>query len=344
MSAELKIQIKIPEVVQANENHSKVYEAVFKHVFEFIQSTGKLCPENIEEVSQAANNHAQAIFMAKMGMKDAADYKDTAKALNKALGLTSVEDQGTVQELLGKFTEAADKIEAYTKLVENNSASMLGIFKEIENKEAFIPYLQQIPQVLGGIETSPEANLRLDDRIERNTKISIALFKAIETTRAQDQKLIETNGDYHPQKEDLINNLRVALNHPDIGIQGLTDTEKLSLIKTIEEDFKTVEHAEAQSNKLVDFITNNKQWLIMFVPFIIGPLVKAFSVIPVLGKPLAGLASMLSSEKVLTPMLVALAARTSRGNTANAQDSPTTAKEPAPAKAVESSAKTSVAP
>ena len=290
-AAAVKLQITMPEAISENKPAQKLYEEAFQSVFNFIYSTGQVVNDNVAEASQAVNNHAQNIFMAKMGIDsiDGDTIGKSSKALQGALGLKGNSEE--YQEIISGFQNAADKVETYQSFIESPKAHLVGSFQEMEasKKAELLPYLQALPGALEALPTIIEdPKLNPLERLERSAKISRAVLTAVEAASVEVSSLKSLRPSYRGDG-GLAGKLKEALEAPEIGIEGLTQAEKINLTEIITEDFKSQETVKEASNELQDFIGKNGKWLMMLFPMVAGPLAKAFSYIPILGKPLNAL-------------------------------------------------------
>lgn len=294
MSTELKIEIKIPGLVTKITKGEELYKAAFQSVFEFIESTGKLTLENHEEVTTAANNHAQAIFMAKMGMKEGVSTNETRSTLYQLLGINgNPEKSGELDRLFG---DSADKIKTFKALVDSPEAILLQGFNSIpdSHKESLLPLIHMTAAILDQLPTAESKDLSLEAKIERNTKITEAVFEAIIKTRNDSTSLLNINPNYN-YSGDLINNLNAILNKEN-GVGALTNKEKVDLVNIIKEKFASTEKAEESHHQLQEFLQTYGKWLVMLFPVIAAPLANIFSYVPIIGTPLNALLGCVGSN------------------------------------------------
>jgi hypothetical protein len=325
------IQIKAPELIQGNETLKKLYREAFDSVFKLIKSTGKLdgkSPDDVTKIGEAVNNHAQAVFLAKMGI-DNIDLKTSSINLQEKLGLKgNAQNAKEYQPIISEFQKSADKIESFKSIIQDFDYDLIGRYNQAKDQKSTSALLQVTAKLIENIPEEGETKLDSQDalktHLERKEKISNVIFSAV----AEVQSIMKLN-----PKADAGAWLTAAIG-PGLekqGITSLTKQEKASILDVLNNKLGTKEQAEVSTNKLQEFIKNNGQWLMMLFPVVAGPLAKVFSYIPILGQPLNALLSQVQQN---SGMLLTLLASNALGNkSSNTSSEPVSPKIAPPAKA-----------
>jgi hypothetical protein len=272
------ITVNLPQGIAESSPYAQLYKAAFQEVFDFIKNTteySKLDEPKKTECQEKANAYAQAIFRAKMF-----ENKTSLNECSNALYLII-----NTKDLPTKFQEMADKFGALKSTLESFDIQFLTPLNTLpeDQQASYVTLFSNLASILHSIPGhNPTPDLRLEQDLERKTKITTAVFETFKEL----QTSLELNPKLNIQEflaKNLTEKLKVA------QLEGLTSKERTQMLTTIKNHLGTKEKMQEGIKSSNEFLEKYGQWLVMLLPFLAAPLAKAVSYIPLIGSSLAGI-------------------------------------------------------